>query len=144
MIRNIHHCVAIGGCAHLEAQQPAPHTLKARLCRQLADQLLHKTTFDLPVVTERTLEIGKQAVNAMAEAGERIARETNTSIELVVLNVVSFCMDELPTTARQQHLLRNIIDCYDGVDQYSAIRAGHRVWERMRAECFVLQIDEEV
>lgn len=140
MIRNIYHCIAIGGCSHLASRQPSAHNRKARLCRQLGDALLHDLTFELPVVTERTLEIGQRAAQVVSETGERIAREQQIPADLVVLNVICFCIDELPVRSRHKDLLSKIIACYDGVDQYQATRAGHRAWLRMTTECEILQI----
>ena len=139
MIENIYHCVAIGGLISLVQGQPQPHTRRATIGQDLADRLLYDMTPLLPRVSDETIAIGTEAVNAMAETGTRLARELQIDIDIIVLNLVSFCMDELPCSRVHVRRLRKLIDCYPGVDQYEAIRAGHRVWERMTSECKILR-----
>ena len=135
MIRNIYHCVAIGGLDAIKNEQPQPHTRIARLCGELSTMLLHDLTPVLPKITGETLSIGREVLGAVEDSGTRIAKEMKISMDVLVLNLVSFCMDELPVTKRHVRRLQAIFECFPTVDQYESARAGHRVWERLRSEC---------
>lgn len=131
---NIQMAVAVGALNCLAKAEPADHTKKARICSQLARDLVRHCSQYLPLVTKSVIEIGSMAIKASEEVCLKIVDEEGVDLADVLVNLAAFCMDELPIKERHKRQLQEIVACYDNAGSYEETRLGHRVWQRLETE----------
>jgi hypothetical protein len=140
-IKNVFMAVAVGGLNVIARLEPATHTRKARMATQLAKLVMRESVRVLPKLDDHGVELAKAAIHSSEEVFERISIEEDLDQRLIELNLVLFCMEELPLPKKCYRMISKLFDCFNHAEDYNAIRAGERVWQRIATEIEILNME---
>jgi hypothetical protein len=136
--QNVYLAAVIGGLRVLAKAEPTRHTRKAVQCFNTADSILLEAALKIPNIQNEHIEDAKTALLAMEDVFDSICKTEGISYEHIALNLILFCMEELPLSPKQFRAMGRIFRCYHHADSYEAIRAGERVWTRLETEIEIL------
>jgi len=138
-MKNVYLAVACGCLKTIKGIVPGPeHSKKKRVLMQLHDEILQTGSRRLPRVSPKNLEMFKDVINASAKVLDDILKETGKMGTHVMLNLVGFCMENVPLDKKHFRKYNALFDLWEEAYQYEDTRAGDRVFERIGAEVKIL------
>ena len=133
--KNVYLAVACGCLNSIYNNIPGPrHQKRKRSCQQAHDMVLHTIAPVLPPVLPHNMELFKDTIHASSIILDDLGEEYIQRIH-IMLNLASFCLNELPANDKVWRKFNPLFDLWPGVwNNKDDIKAGERIFIRIDAE----------
>jgi hypothetical protein len=137
--KNVYLAVAVGSLRSVYTIMGGyPHSKGKRVCMQTIENLMNNVAIKLPGVKDINMELFKSVILASQTVMDNIADTGKHKPIHILLNLASFCMEELPMKPKYWRKFMQLFDLYDKADVYEDVRAGERVFTRIESELEIL------
>ena len=123
----------VGALVTLRKAEPSHHTRKAIKLNDLVASM-DSVVDRLPVIPEGNISNYLAVFSGLEGVLPELLEGDDGKYSDLLINIATFCLDELPTTENIKYRLKNLISCYPDTDEYDAIRKGHRAFNRLCTE----------
>jgi hypothetical protein len=137
--KNVFLAIACGCLQTIYSETPGPrHLKKKRSCSQTYDKILNDIAPLLPRVQDKNMQLFKDTIHASNVVLLDIIKDGATRIH-VLLNLASFCLQELPLKDKHWEKFNLLFDLWPGVwNNKGDIKSGERIFLRIEAEVQIL------
>lgn len=137
--KNVFLATACGCLGEIHDKTPGPwHLKKKRMLRVARQAILDDIGPMLPRVTDNNMELFIDTIKASDKVLKELMKNNEEKRDHVLLNLASFCLNELPLRDKHWNKFNPLFDLFEGVHEYQDIKSGERVFHRIESEVQIL------
>lgn len=133
--KNVHLAVAAGALETIYNNLDEPkHSRRKRTLHNVREMILTDIAPLLPMINHHNMEMFKETIYCSERVLNQILDENKGQKLHIMLNLVGFCLHELPTRDKHWRAYNSLFDMWDEAYHYNDVRSGDRIFERIEAE----------